>query len=183
MQNFSSSVCCLPSTDYSCAWWPSHHLPPLGGQRSRHYRLRRQIAQSVVDCIRTRKFYRDFSPPMTLINQSINQSIHRSNHDIHFWELIESYSLQSTALCLWCEHSWQLVFLNELQCLFTLEGHTEGVWAAEVEGSLLVSGSVDQTVRTWNLEDGTHIATFKGHTSTVRGLALKNGVYVGDKFS
>lgn len=63
-------------------------------------------------------------------------------------------------------------------CVFSLFGHTGGVWAADVEGAVLVSGSTDRTLRVWNLTNGRVEATLHGHSSTVRCLALRNGICV-----
>lgn len=63
-----------------------------------------------------------------------------------------------------------------LQCQYTLKGHGSGVWAAEAEGSLLVSGSRDRTICVWNLDTGDLDTTLYGHAGTIRCLALKDGV-------
>jgi F-box and WD-40 domain protein CDC4 len=58
------------------------------------------------------------------------------------------------------------------QLLETLEGHTSGVWALELVGDILVSGSTDQTVRTWNLVNSWERHVFHGHTGTVRCIQI-----------
>jgi WD40 repeat protein len=58
-----------------------------------------------------------------------------------------------------------------------LAGHEGGVWTAELQGNLLVSGSTDRTVRVWNLSNGDLVSTLPGHSSTVRCLALKDEMF------
>ncbi|KAI8984779.1 WD40-repeat-containing domain protein [Mycotypha africana] len=55
---------------------------------------------------------------------------------------------------------------------FTLSGHDGGVWALQYVGNTLVSGSVDRTVRVWDLSKRKCTHVFKGHTSTVRCLLI-----------
>ncbi|KRY20950.1 F-box/WD repeat-containing protein 7 [Trichinella patagoniensis] len=66
------------------------------------------------------------------------------------------------------------------QCLLTLTGHSGGVWSSQVseDGSRIVSGSTDRTVKVWDSETGECIHTLYGHTSTVRCLALKGNILV-----
>ena len=60
------------------------------------------------------------------------------------------------------------------QCLQTLEGHTDYVWAAAFspDGELLASSSVDKTVKLWNSNTGALFSTFEGHSGWVRGVAF-----------
>jgi len=47
----------------------------------------------------------------------------------------------------------------------TLSGHKRGVWdiAFSSYEKVLVSGSGDQLIKTWNLTTGTCLATLQGH--------------------
>ena len=56
----------------------------------------------------------------------------------------------------------------------TLEGHTDVVWsvAFSPDGSMLASGSFDQTIRLWNVDTGQILHTLTGHTSDVTSVAF-----------
>ncbi|MEG4804114.1 NB-ARC domain-containing protein [Microcoleus sp. ARI1-B5] len=56
----------------------------------------------------------------------------------------------------------------------TLEGHTNGVWsvAFSPDGTLLASGSVDRTVKLWNVRTGAIVRTLEGHSNWVRCVAF-----------
>lgn len=49
--------------------------------------------------------------------------------------------------------------------------------AVSSDGKILVSGGQDKLVRVWNAETLSHIKNFKGHRSTVTGLAFQQGTY------
>ena len=55
------------------------------------------------------------------------------------------------------------------KCLHTLVGHEDGVncSAFSKDGTLIVSGSDDKTIRVWNVDTGECILTLKGHTGIV----------------
>ncbi|CAB3398919.1 unnamed protein product [Caenorhabditis bovis] len=59
-------------------------------------------------------------------------------------------------------------------CLFTLTGHTGGVWTSQISscGRFIVSGSTDRSVKVWSTADGSLLNTLQGHTSTVRCMAI-----------
>jgi WD40 repeat protein len=56
----------------------------------------------------------------------------------------------------------------------TLAGHTEEVCtvAFSVDGTMIATGSYDQTVRIWNVLDGSMHAVLTGHTDQVRSVAF-----------
>ncbi|KAG8849678.1 hypothetical protein FRB91_009688 [Serendipita sp. 411] len=62
----------------------------------------------------------------------------------------------------------------ELELELELKGHGDGVWslAFSPDGSKLVSGSGDNTIRIWNLQTRSHMITLKGHTHTVLSVAF-----------
>lgn len=57
-------------------------------------------------------------------------------------------------------------------CLNTLRGHAHRVWtiAFSPDGQLLASGSDDQTVRLWNVQDGACLTVLQGHTGGVTSV-------------
>ncbi|KAI8356127.1 WD40-repeat-containing domain protein [Choanephora cucurbitarum] len=59
-----------------------------------------------------------------------------------------------------------------------LQGHAGGVWALQYLNNTLVSGSIDRTVRVWNIQKRKCTHIFKGHTSTVRCLEIVEPVMV-----
>ena len=67
--------------------------------------------------------------------------------------------------------SWNL---NTGQCLRTLIGHIEGVWSVAVtpDGSKIVSGSEDNTVKVWDLNTGQCLCTLTGHNGNVLSVAV-----------
>ncbi|KAI1295701.1 SCF ubiquitin ligase complex subunit cdc4 [Mortierella claussenii] len=56
--------------------------------------------------------------------------------------------------------------------LHTLVGHTQPVRALAAEGSTLVSGSYDCTVRVWNITTGALVHRLQGHTQKVYSVVL-----------
>ena len=60
------------------------------------------------------------------------------------------------------------------RCLRVLKGHVSIVTCVALsnDGGLAVSGSLDGTVRLWDLDSGCCLRTFEGHTSMVTGVAL-----------
>ena len=58
--------------------------------------------------------------------------------------------------------------------LQTFEGHTSRVWAVTVmpDGQRALSGSLDGTVKLWDLASGAVLQTFAGHTHAVTALTI-----------
>jgi WD40 repeat protein len=58
--------------------------------------------------------------------------------------------------------------------LKTFSGHDRDVFAVafSADGNRLASGSVDQTVRVWDVKTGKLLLTLKGHTFSVRSVAF-----------
>ena len=48
---------------------------------------------------------------------------------------------------LYVDHMYCTCLFFPIQCLCTLQGHTGGVWCSEFNGSVIVSGSTDRTLR------------------------------------
>jgi WD40 repeat protein len=49
----------------------------------------------------------------------------------------------------------------------TFRGHTKRINVSEIEGQTLFSGSVDKTLRTWDISQGSSLLTLTGHQATV----------------
>ncbi len=56
----------------------------------------------------------------------------------------------------------------------TLKGHTESVDSVAISsnGETIVSGSLDKTIKVWNLSNGTLLRTLIGHTNTVDSVVI-----------
>ena len=54
-------------------------------------------------------------------------------------------------------------------CIQTLEGHSAPVWSVAFshDGTQVVSGSHDKTVKIWDASSGDCLKTLEGHSSTV----------------
>ena len=74
--------------------------------------------------------------------------------------------------------------------LRTLEGHSSGIRSVmfSPDGTRIVSGSHDRSIKLWDAETGAEIRTINGHTNNVfsvafspdgTSVALYNGVSVG----
>jgi len=62
---------------------------------------------------------------------------------------------------------------------FILDGHNRGVVAlASPRGGLLISGSIDTSIRLWNLENQECMGHLEGHRREVTGLAPLGGSYL-----
>jgi hypothetical protein len=78
-------------------------------------------------------------------------------------------------------HIYALASEGESQIVTRLVGHTMGVTALLPYGrSSLFTGSVDMTIRQWNLETGTATFSFDRHGGAVSAIAL--GLYQGSEF-
>ena len=58
----------------------------------------------------------------------------------------------------------------------TLQGHKEWVQCLVVHKNILYSGSVDKTIRAWNLDTNECITALQGHTDSVNCLIVHNNI-------
>jgi WD40 repeat protein len=76
---------------------------------------------------------------------------------------------------------YQLFYSNLLKgvcSVKTLQGHTDTVYALALEGTTLVSGSEDATIKLWDLDTNTCTDTLDEHFSWICSLALKGTTLV-----
>ena len=77
--------------------------------------------------------------------------------------------------------SWFFQFCNECLSIFihvrTFEGHSGGISCVQFDGSRIVSGSHDKTIRVWNIKTNSKwsVLTLAGHSGEVRCLHLESG--------
>ena len=59
----------------------------------------------------------------------------------------------------------------------TFEGHSGGISCVQFDGSRIVSGSHDKTIRVWNIKTNSKwsVLTLAGHSGEVRCLHLESG--------
>ncbi|CAI4223420.1 unnamed protein product [Auanema sp. JU1783] len=78
------------------------------------------------------------------------------------------------------DNSLKVWSISKGKLLFTLVGHTGGVWTSQIskDGRYIMSGSTDRTVKVWSGIDGSLLYTLNGHTSTVRCMSLHGTILV-----
>jgi F-box and WD-40 domain protein CDC4 len=59
-----------------------------------------------------------------------------------------------------------------------LQGHSARIDTMVCNESIVITGSLDTTIRVWNLDDGSCRSIFSGHTSLVGSLALQNDTLI-----
>merc|ERR1712141_592202 len=62
-------------------------------------------------------------------------------------------------------------------CLKTLRGHEGAVTTLSMEGTKIISGSLDNTIKVWELETGQRLVTLRSHTDGVTCLQF-NDFYI-----
>jgi WD40 repeat protein/serine/threonine protein kinase len=65
---------------------------------------------------------------------------------------------------------------NRFRLLQTFEGHTDGVTSVALSSDkrFALSGSIDSTLRLWDITNGVCLRTFEGHTGPVSSVDLSN---------
>jgi WD40 repeat protein len=59
-----------------------------------------------------------------------------------------------------------------------LIGHTDAVYTLQCDGHLLISGSKDHTIKAWDIEQGSCLATLQGHNASVLCLQFDDSYIV-----
>ncbi|MFM6307410.1 MAG: WD40 repeat domain-containing protein, partial [Dolichospermum sp.] len=70
---------------------------------------------------------------------------------------------------------WHLDLDNKkATCIHTLKGHKDAVRAVAItrDGRIAISGSRDNNLKLWNLQNGEEIRTLEGHEDWVRAVAI-----------
>ena len=72
------------------------------------------------------------------------------------------------------------LFSNFLELMGYFSGHKESILCpCAISNKILASGSLDTTIKIWNIEDRSIMSTLSGHTGTVNVLCnVKEGVFV-----
>ncbi len=120
--------------------------------------------------------------PASFFQQAYNEPIQSlvSQSAQHLWALANGTREQSTSVSPSLVPTTFLEWLNrpiewqQPACVMTLQGHTHYVTcvALSEDGSTLVSGSFDNTVKVWDARTGECRATLQGHTSFVFSVAI-----------
>lgn len=144
---------------------PSTH-PDMVQHQQLHYLRQQQHLQQQ----QRRQQRQEFNPVCTISNTN-EVAIDPSSNEENKSELrsdqpiIISGSLDNT-IKIWSMMSGQ--------CLRTLFGHVEGVWALAYDKLRIVSGSHDNSVKLWDMESGRCIHTLEGHRGPVTAVALSD---------
>ena len=59
-------------------------------------------------------------------------------------------------------------------CSITLQGHSNWVYSVSIsaDGSTIVSGSYDNTIKIWSMKGGSLLRTLEGHSSYVMSVSI-----------
>lgn len=66
--------------------------------------------------------------------------------------------------------NWKLKFL--------LKGHISSISSLVIDNNFLFSGSIDKTIKMWNIDTGDLIKTFHGHKERVTSLVIKDNYLI-----
>ncbi|KAF7683613.1 F-box/WD repeat-containing protein 7 [Astathelohania contejeani] len=76
------------------------------------------------------------------------------------------------------------IYTQDGKAFKTLSGHAAGVWTFAVRNNILVSGSIDRTIRIWNFISGLTLKILQGHLSTIRCIkVVENYIISGSRDS
>lgn len=90
----------------------------------------------------------------------------------HAGAIVTVVLMQDSYVVVALDTSLILVFSEDGKLQRSLYGHVMGVWALELRGHTLLSGGCDRDVREWDLSSGACRKILRGHSSTVRCLAI-----------
>lgn len=71
---------------------------------------------------------------------------------------------------------WDVSDPTRIERKAVLKGHTQGVWAVAFtpDGRTLISASLDQEIKFWDVATAKELRTLKGHKSRILGMALSS---------
>ena len=106
-------------------------------------------------------------------------------------EQLEKYSININGQCPESDdqlaQKWKSIFVERFKLrrawlkgrchVRTFEGHSGGISCVQFDGSRIVSGSHDKTIRVWNIKTNSKwsVLTLAGHSGEVRCLHLESG--------
>ncbi|KAL6928350.1 hypothetical protein ACO0SA_003088 [Hanseniaspora valbyensis] len=64
------------------------------------------------------------------------------------------------------------------QLLRRLTGHQDAIKTISFNGTTLITGSLDKTIKIWNFQTGQCISTYRGHTDSVLSIDSNNSIIV-----
>ncbi|XBW37570.1 hypothetical protein QEN19_003151 [Hanseniaspora menglaensis] len=67
---------------------------------------------------------------------------------------------------------------NTPQLLRRLTGHQDAIKAISFNGTTLITGSLDKTIKIWNFQTGQCISTYRGHTDSVLSIDSNKSIIV-----
>ena len=66
--------------------------------------------------------------------------------------------------------------------VLVLEGHTTYVISAFAKDNLIISGSVDKTIKIWDINSGECLKTLEGHTNVVMSVFAKDNLIISGSY-
>ena len=59
-----------------------------------------------------------------------------------------------------------------------LKGHTKNLISVLVKDNLIISGSLDKTIRIWDIDSGCCLKTLEGHRDYVKSIFVKDNLII-----
>ena len=78
----------------------------------------------------------------------------------------------------WNEGIIQVVDINLSKVLYTIKAHDWEVTSLKIDGTFIVSGSQDRTVKIWNISTKECLRTFRGHTDVITNVGVDGNIVV-----
>lgn len=104
------------------------------------------------------------------IVNNLSESSHTSSTSSILQPLTNSSIIISSSL----DNTIKLWDIQTGQCIRTLFGHIQGVWALDFDKLHIISGSHDKTIRVWDTASGQCLYALEGHYESVRTVRLSD---------